>query len=130
MICNKPKGSCNSCCHYRRDKEKEKTSKDFHFSCFAKVDYKTICGNNNIKEIPNPEVLFALVDWDAEEDIRLSKIIPINIKDLRHNNEGFDEDCVCDYLSDTYGYCINGYSIIDSRAIDSLCEFSNKKDRT
>ena len=105
MICNKPKGSCRSCVHYRYDGDGKR------FSCFARTDFAALFGKAP-RTIPAGDTFKVRVDWDSDGKDGLPEIVEISITELHKPGCEFEEDSIGNYLSDEYGFCVNSYEII------------------
>lgn len=60
------------------------------------------------------KIIVTDIDWDAPKSVHLPKKISIDITDdnryLLEDIEGYADE-LSDYISDTYGFCHNGFSV-------------------
>ena len=54
------------------------------------------------------KIIITNISWDTDgEDIELPTELYLNFSDM--SKEDIDDDFLSDYLSDTYGWCHNGF---------------------
>lgn len=54
------------------------------------------------------KIIITNISWDIDgEDIELPTELYLNFSDM--SKEDIDDDFLSDYLSDTYGWCHNGF---------------------